>query len=693
MKILKGICFTLILSFCMIDLNGQELKLATHGVSPRDVERDSVEQYFDRRYTGLENVGVGTKVYLKGFWIDSTLSTGSWMFLDKPAGSAAAFGLTKDLNPAAQLITFTPDVIGAYKIQFSDGNSADTIRISAGLYLGVTNTDINCVTCHNNAEWDYKYDKWSETGHAKALTKGLNGEKGSFFNNNCVQCHSVGYDDLAQNDGFDDWPFVFPDTLMPGMADSLAEMYPEAMARSNVQCEQCHGPGSEHFGNKFNISSVMSVENCNYCHNAGTHHVYGEQWLHSGNDATEFDGRGFEGGHGVGAFYEVMGARSSCAPCHSGSGFVQWIKEDRPVDEYGLPASVNFLPEPTRQTCATCHDPHDASKKHQLRFTDTQLGDGTSITMELYGTGATCMQCHRSRRNAVTYSVDVGNASSHYGPHHGPQADLLIGANAPDFGIEFPTSPHHVAAENTCVTCHMAGEAKVDENDEVILVGGHSWNMNDPEGKDFVEACAQCHGNIGASFKDKKYYEDGNADHDGDGTEEGVQDEVHGLLEQLALLLPPVNETTVSLSSDDSTLTPSIMKSAYVYFWIEEDRSYGIHNPAFTVSILKAAIVEVGGTITSVGNEKLPQVYSLSQNYPNPFNPSTLITFTLPQEGETTLKIYDIVGREVLTLLNEKKSAGIYKYQFNARGLASGVYIYRLISGDFIQAKKMILLK
>lgn len=88
-----------------------------------------------------------------------------------------------------------------------------------------------------------------------------------------------------------------------------------------------------------------------------------------------------------------------------------------------------------------------------------------------------------------------------------------------------------------------------------------------------------------------------------------------------------------------------------------------------------------------------PAEYKLSQNYPNPFNPVTRISFQLPYDSHVTLKIYDIVGSEVATLVNEIKVAGNYNFDFNASSLASGVYFYKLQAGDFVSNKKMILLK
>jgi hypothetical protein len=90
---------------------------------------------------------------------------------------------------------------------------------------------------------------------------------------------------------------------------------------------------------------------------------------------------------------------------------------------------------------------------------------------------------------------------------------------------------------------------------------------------------------------------------------------------------------------------------------------------------------------------ELPEEYQLSQNYPNPFNPSTTINFHLPQDGFITLKLYDILGKEVTTLAEGYKNRGRYTVSFDASYLASGMYIYRLQAGDFVSSKKMTLIK
>ncbi|MFZ4591062.1 MAG: T9SS type A sorting domain-containing protein, partial [Ignavibacteria bacterium] len=99
-----------------------------------------------------------------------------------------------------------------------------------------------------------------------------------------------------------------------------------------------------------------------------------------------------------------------------------------------------------------------------------------------------------------------------------------------------------------------------------------------------------------------------------------------------------------------------------------------------------------GVGVNPIGTE-LPKVYSLSQNYPNPFNPVTKINFALPKQGLVTLKIYDVLGREVRTLVNEVKSVGTYSVDFNASEFSSGVYFYKLESEGFSDIKRMMLIK
>jgi len=123
------------------------------------------------------------------------------------------------------------------------------------------------------------------------------------------------------------------------------------------------------------------------------------------------------------------------------------------------------------------------------------------------------------------------------------------------------------------------------------------------------------------------------------------------------------------------------------YFWSVQaiDNNFAGSHFAAEQSFL------IGPTgIEDLGN---PEEFSLLQNYPNPFNPSTNISFTITEAGFTSLKVYDVLGNKVATIINEEKPAGEYEIKFNADGLISGIYFYRLKAGNFIETKKMILIK
>lgn len=108
----------------------------------------------------------------------------------------------------------------------------------------------------------------------------------------------------------------------------------------------------------------------------------------------------------------------------------------------------------------------------------------------------------------------------------------------------------------------------------------------------------------------------------------------------------------------------------------------------------KVSMIAVKDKLTSVNDKAgTPLQFVLSQNYPNPFNPSTTISYSIPESRMVTLKIYDLLGREVATLLNEYKEAGTYSVSLNASSLPSGTYIYTIQTGKFRDSKKLVLLK
>ena len=120
----------------------------------------------------------------------------------------------------------------------------------------------------------------------------------------------------------------------------------------------------------------------------------------------------------------------------------------------------------------------------------------------------------------------------------------------------------------------------------------------------------------------------------------------------------------------------------------------------FFFNLIDVAKIEIYDTfnssvVTSVQriDAAVPGNFNLSQNYPNPFNPTTKVRYSIPASGPVTLRVFNILGAEVATLVNEVQHAGVYVVDLNAAKLSSGVYFYRIDAGSFTSTKKMILMK
>ncbi len=100
-----------------------------------------------------------------------------------------------------------------------------------------------------------------------------------------------------------------------------------------------------------------------------------------------------------------------------------------------------------------------------------------------------------------------------------------------------------------------------------------------------------------------------------------------------------------------------------------------------------------GGLTFAENQLEVPLEFALEQNYPNPFNPSTVIRYQIPEVSQVMLKVFDLLGREVATLVNEAKEPGTFSVQWNASGVASGVYLYRLQVGGFVETRKMCVIR
>jgi hypothetical protein len=437
-----------------------------------------------------------------------------------------------------------------------------------------------CSLCHSA-----NFAAWGKTAHSTFFKRAIDGQASPSYNESCMECHNTGFDDspAAVNDGFDDVKtevgWTFPTTLQPGNYAALVANYPKLAARANIQCESCHGPASQHKGDKSSIAMRLEEATCGYCHEEAPYHRINTQWKNSL--------------HAVGV--ASASTNTSCTRCHSGWGFIRVVDPKNPDTR---PASG--FPQ---ISCAVCHDPHRSELlPSQVRtLNDVTLGD--SVTVVNYGgMGKICMQCHISRRDAEDYVNSPANLTTRFGPHHSNQADMLDGSNSIDYGVPIGSSGHKFATADACVTCHMGATPAAGQPGHDI-VGQHTFAVSTDNGTPTdpsddvqnVAVCQTCHGPI-TSFDDIM----AKADYDEDGAIEGTRHEIEGLLHRLDQLLPPRTNDNVIKANYDWTL-PGLSQAqieqrhAYTKAWynllfVEEDGSMGVHNAGYSIALLRRSI-------------------------------------------------------------------------------------------------------
>ena len=546
---------------------------------------------------GLTSVGLGQAVYLEAD-VDikvppSQISHVSWSITSKPSGSKAALADSplgsivpvflpsdRSVYQVAARKLFRPDVAGVYNFSatiFTAGSGMATVElmIIGGSYTGIA----GCSKCHTNGQPGTIFTigkSWAKTGHASIFTQNINGQgaqengKPYPYTAECWGCHTVGFDTNATepNAGFSNLMDILkwtpPTEFQPGNFEAM----PKALQNvANIQCENCHGPGSNHIatgGDTRLINMSTTAGACLQCHSEAPYHADGLQWTNSAHAATT----------------TIPAGEPACVGCHTNNGFINRINGVGPVD-----TSYQAI------TCQTCHEPHGVTKPttaaHLVRTLEAvTLADGTKVTTA--GAGTLCMNCHQARVNAATYAATTPG-STYFGPHEGPQADMVMGTNGFTYGEEIPSSAHGDAVADTCVTCHMQSPAMTDP--AIGLVGGHTFMNSFPGNKtipavQMVGACQNCHGTEVKAFNFPTF------DYDGDGIIDGCQTEVQHLLNDLAVMLPPVGKAKTSLSID-ATWTQPQLEAAYNWLFVTHDGSLGVHNMSYTVGLLKASIADL----------------------------------------------------------------------------------------------------
>jgi len=565
-------------------------QLAIHPVTSDDILNYNLPATVEHS-AGVNTVAVGTGVILEA-QVDngipaSQIAGVTWEITSAPANSQAALTdspIGRDIPIAepsdkaiyqmAERKLLRPDVPGLYYVKATvttvgAGTASYSIMLIASTYVGVG----TCSKCHSGGSASTPWsmvDAWSKTLHSSFFKNAVSGVPMTSSGVACMGCHTVGYDPntTLPNGGFFDLAtqlnWTYPKTMQPSNWTNM----PAALQNvSNIQCENCHGPGSTHVvsgGDPRLISASYGRGVCSQCHAEITHHFEPMQWDRSLHAVTTRDPAGNVG----------------CVGCHTGTGF---------VDRMNGVAITNTAYSAI--SCQSCHEPHGettpSATSHQIRtLAPVTLQDGTTVTNG--GLGTLCMNCHQSRVNAANY-VPNTPGSAHYGPHHGPQADMLQGTNGFTYGKAIPSSAHADVVGDTCVTCHMQSLASNDPT--AGYVGGHTFRLtfagnNTLAPKEMVGACQTCHGPDITAINFPLM------DYDGDGVIDGVQTEVQHLLDKLALQLPPVGQAKSSLSIDSSWTQPQL-EAAYNYLFVQNDKSLGVHNTAYTVGLLKASIADL----------------------------------------------------------------------------------------------------
>ena len=575
--------------------------------------------------SGLNAVGVGQPAYLDALVnkaiAPSSIVSVTWVLTNRPVGSAAALvasplGTNVPTYKMADRLTLQvagrrmlrPDLTGQYTVTASivtttNGSTNLTQTITAGTYMGLQ----TCQLCHSGGTGAEDINtSYTNTAHASFFTRAIDGLESSHYGKDCISCHTLGYDtnSLAVNGGFDDVAaslgWSFPSTLTNG---NWAGMPFDLRNLANIQCENCHGPGSEHaasLGNT-NISNwprlgvTLAVGDCAQCHDAEPYHVKSAEWANSR--------------HAIATRTPSGPTRNNCVRCHTAGGFVGFIAHGGSTNTYATNTVYEAI------TCSTCHDPHDATNPHQLRAAPLYtLPDGTSVTNA--GLGALCMQCHHSRNGSATNNIVNYKAvlptwagGSSFGVHDSSQGDMIEGVNAITYGKLIPSGSHSAAVTNVCVGCHMQPVALGDP--AYTLAGGHTFSMtydvvtnNVTNTIDKVDVCVKCHGRLTTFDLVRK-------DYNGDGVIEGIQTEVQHLLDRLSTLLPDTNyvasgnyvadglvKTSVSTKTNWQT---KFLNGAYNWQFVNNDASKGIHNAPFAVGLLKASIADLTGDANEDG--------------------------------------------------------------------------------------------
>ena len=311
-------------------------------------------------------------------------------------------------------------------------------------------------------------------------------------------------------------------------------------------------PGDDGADGMDGMDGVNGTTECAACHNVSTSEAVHASFLYSKHYENETISRG---------------GSSSCARCHSGNGFVDYIDQGS-MNDYTPSQAV--LDSPEKISCTTCHDMHTSFDfetdgfDYALRsLKGVNLITDEGYTIDFNGTSNMCAKCHQPRRSPESEIVPVDGlveVGRRFGPHHGPQATMLEGIQGVELvgSLEYPAigeAGHRTGS--SCTSCHMGEPSGIN--------GNHTWIPT-------TEACTQCHGDTAPGPVT--------------GLEEGMET-LFALLEEKGVLEKDEEGEVGIVSGVYPTLTA---EATWNYLLIVEDQSNGVHNPNYAKALIQNSI-------------------------------------------------------------------------------------------------------
>ena len=396
-------------------------------------------------------------------------------------------GLTS-LTTSDRVAMFLPEDPGNYTIVCQVDTTVHAVTIRAASYVGVgtiagktPDPDAGeCAGCHKGqyANIGDQTTDWQGSAHADVFRYSFVDSDGTgryddddFATISCLTCHVPGFDESATEDNgsFYDVAMAtgvdfsqYYETASPDY-DAFVKEFPTVADKSEIQCENCHGPGSTHIGDTGGTSAAVLTGACAPCHD--DHGVEVRQWersVHTGVDVSH-------------------GTRSGCAKCHAGNGLPAFLRTGE--------SPVLLAEQVGEKGCGTCHDTHalttaytkpylpDAETHNPDRHVilraegEVELPNGVSAD---FGDSAVCAHCHTGRRD-----VRDGTALAPSAPHHGNQASMVAGTGGFEYGNALIQGPHQDADGPDCASCHMAQKlAHSGRRGDSTTVGGHTWRTS-----------------------------------------------------------------------------------------------------------------------------------------------------------------------------------------------------------------------